>query len=322
MNYLNEPIAAARAVPVELQDNAGNGQPGLAGSVTVKIAKTGGNWIASAAVVEEVTGGIDGSYRVKFPVGEWDTVGLLGYQITGTGLKTFKDWIDIERRPDSMHYDLAQAGSTSSTLKLAASANSVTDGFYASTARGCVAMIVAGTGIGQARLGTGYTAATRVLAVSPDWSTTPDNTSVYDIKPYPAQLSVDVITAIQNGLATNTMLSDVQTDVDGVLTDTATIIAGISAMQGDVTAIKAQCARILGLLHDNVILDNTVFGTNSLMTSGRLRAFPDAATTIAAAIVGPGQADDAGGESFRYTITAIDASDNGKYTNFKVLRKK
>lgn len=77
----------------------------------------------------------------------------------------------------------AQAGAAGSiTLRAGASA---ADGYYydassSGLGRGTVA-ITAGTGSGQTRTITGYTGATKVLAVTPNWTVNPDNTSVYEV---------------------------------------------------------------------------------------------------------------------------------------------
>jgi hypothetical protein len=69
----------------------------------------------------------------------------------------------------------AQAGATAS-ITLASAASS-TDGTYDPA----IVRIVAGTGIGQARLIIQYVGSTRVASVDRDWRVTPDNTSEYEI---------------------------------------------------------------------------------------------------------------------------------------------
>jgi hypothetical protein len=75
-----------------------------------------------------------------------------------------------------------QAGSTSTTAVLAATASSIND-----TYNGRVLTIVAGTGAGQSRvIGTAagsYVGATRTATISPAWVTTPDATSQYAMDP-------------------------------------------------------------------------------------------------------------------------------------------
>ena len=71
----------------------------------------------------------------------------------------------------------AQAGSTSTTINLAATA-SATDDIYNSM----TVYISSGTGSGQIKVITDYVGSTKVATVSA-WTTTPDATSVYEIMP-------------------------------------------------------------------------------------------------------------------------------------------
>ena len=71
----------------------------------------------------------------------------------------------------------AQAGAANSiTLDAAASAQNQ---FYNNT----WIAIIAGTGVGQARLVRDYVASTKVAGITPDWATTPDVTSVFVVLP-------------------------------------------------------------------------------------------------------------------------------------------
>ena len=71
----------------------------------------------------------------------------------------------------------AQAGSTSTTINLAATA-SATDDIYNSM----TVYISSGTGSGQIKVITDYVGSTKIATVSA-WTTTPDNTSVYEVMP-------------------------------------------------------------------------------------------------------------------------------------------
>ena len=72
---------------------------------------------------------------------------------------------------------LAQAGAaTTITLDTNATA---TDNLY----NGNIVAIIAGTGVGQNRVITGYVGSTRVAAVDSAWITTPDTTSVFALYP-------------------------------------------------------------------------------------------------------------------------------------------
>ena len=75
------------------------------------------------------------------------------------------------------HHGVAQAA-TASSITLAATASAVSDSYV-----GSVAYISSGTGVGQVRLVTAYDGATKIATVSNNWTTTPDNTSVYKILP-------------------------------------------------------------------------------------------------------------------------------------------
>jgi hypothetical protein len=72
----------------------------------------------------------------------------------------------------------AQAGSTSTTVKLDASA-SATDNYYV----GSLVYLTGGTGALQCRAITAYSGLTKVATVDRAWTTTPDNTTVFAILP-------------------------------------------------------------------------------------------------------------------------------------------
>lgn len=82
-----------------------------------------------------------------------------------------------------VHFGTAQAGAAG-TVTLATSASATAD-FY----KGGTALIVGGTGVGQARFIYAYSTG-RVASISPNWSTTPDSTSqiiVLPSAPFPTQ---------------------------------------------------------------------------------------------------------------------------------------
>ena len=70
----------------------------------------------------------------------------------------------------------AQAGSTVSTIVLAAGANA-TNSYY----NGQVIVITSGLGSGQSRIITAYVGGTKVATIDVNWTTTPDATSVYSV---------------------------------------------------------------------------------------------------------------------------------------------
>lgn len=78
----------------------------------------------------------------------------------------------------SLRSNTAQSGSTSTTIKLDASASAVDD-FYART----TVMLTGGTGVGQANRILTYVGSTKVATVRYTWATTPDNTTTFAIFP-------------------------------------------------------------------------------------------------------------------------------------------
>ena len=92
---------------------------------------------------------------------------------------------------------------------------------------GCTALIVSGTGAGQHRVAISYDDVTKQLAVVPDWTVTPDNTSVYILVGGWAAVSVmnnntidsfvlaaSAITEIQSGLATQASVDTIDDFLD------------------------------------------------------------------------------------------------------------
>jgi hypothetical protein len=106
----NEATAVMRETTVILTDAGGNPLSGLdASKVTIKIAKAGGNFVASTATLTEVTGGAvtDGEYRLRFASGEVDTAGDLAVEISsGTStITTLTGYVPIT--PACRSVDLA-----------------------------------------------------------------------------------------------------------------------------------------------------------------------------------------------------------------------
>lgn len=285
--YLKEPIAALRKVPVFMVALApasdGSGVGGLAGSLTVKVSKDGGAFAAMAGTIAEVTGGIAGSYVISFAVGDFDTAGVLAYQVTdGTSVaRMFTDAIVIEpNASDELWYGGA-ASATGSTVTLDATAVA-TDHYYAGDGHGCEVLVVDGVGKGQVRWATEYHAS-RAMDIVPNWVTNPDSTSKIRLLPGSGRLAVDERTATT------------------------------AAVQASLTTALADLDRVLALQHRHTMLDNFVYGANNVVTSVRKRIFADAAALAAAT---PGAGNGADGEVKRYTCTAVDAG-SGQISSFK-----
>lgn len=84
----------------------------------------------------------------------------------------------------------------------------------------------------------------------------------------------------------------------------------------DLSTSKTNLERVLGLLHENAMVDSVVYGGQNVITSARVRVFANAAALAAA---GAGNANGADGEVFRYTITGFDAG-SGQFTSHKISR--
>jgi hypothetical protein len=163
---------------------------------------------------------------------------------------------------------------------------------------GATLVIRAGTGAGQSRVLHNWTSASDTADISPDWTTTPDNTSDYYLIPTPpaptnaaalpvalissgtgtgqlsvtsgvvaasvnaAGLATDAVTEIQSGLATASAVSTLQTSVNTIDDFLDTEVAAIlAAVDTEVAAIKAV--------------------TDNLPNSGALTSLPTAASVNA-----------------------------------------
>lgn len=130
--------------------------------------------------------------KVSINVKQWLRGTIPAVNVTGVPKVDVVDWLGVAPNAlfggkvdadANVRSATAQAGAASSiTLDASASA---TDSLYF----GQRITILSGTGAGQARLITNYVGATKVASVKPNWTTTPDNTSVFVVSPW---ASVDV----------------------------------------------------------------------------------------------------------------------------------
>jgi len=141
--------------------------------------------------------------------------------------------------------------------------------------------------------------------------------------------ATDTATAGAVGVRAKTSLSSLEVQWDRVVASaTAASIADAvldEALSGHVAAgsVGAAFATILadlidigGLLHKNSMVDNTTHINGSVLATGRLRVFTNAAALSAAT---PGAANDADGEIRRYTITGTQDG-NGRMATFDLER--
>ena len=152
------------------QQASGTAQAGSANTITLAAGDTNADDYYNGMVVE-ITGGVGSN--------QWALV--TDYNST-TKIATISGSWSINPDNTSTYQILsgytgtAQSGSTTSTIKLASGESSVDD-FY----NGMLVRITSGTGSGQVRRITDYVGSTRVATVDSNWTTTPDNTSVYRV---------------------------------------------------------------------------------------------------------------------------------------------
>lgn len=101
-------------------------------------------------------------------------------------------------------------GGTSNTITLAVGAASVSSLYNLE-----ICVIIGGTGAGQARLILGYSGGSKIATVGRSWTVTPDNTSVYVIRPWDGPITDS------NGYTTSN-------GVQGSMTGTAGGISGVA----------------------------------------------------------------------------------------------
>jgi hypothetical protein len=205
---------------------------------------------------------------------------------------------------------VAQAGSTSSTIKLRAYASSINDTYLCN-----IVIIVAGTGRGQARLVGAYDGTSKVVTLCGDnWVTTPDDTSVYVMIPYGttctscvgddalAQINAEVDTALNTAIPGSPTAESINQrikaideltegsgsgDLAAILIDTNTTIPGtISTLQTDSTAIKAKTDN----LPDGIKKNTAYTAYTFLMVDSTDHVTAKTGLTVAGSYTGDGSA--------------------------------
>jgi hypothetical protein len=233
--YLDELAAANLPADIDaiLADTAVLGQrvtltgTAAAGDTTIKITLTGGvatdNYYNGQLVV--ITGG----------TGAGQARTILNYLAAGTAATPTRDFLvapdgsstfivignDI---PSILEAGVATAGGAS-TITFDATASTTADIY-----KNDHVMITGGTGAGQTRLIGAYSAG-RVATVFPNWTVTPDATSIYQVLP---AARVDIQGWGGNLVTGDGDWAELQTDMDAILVDTSTTIpASIAALQAD-----------------------------------------------------------------------------------------
>lgn len=135
------------------------------------------------------------------------------------------------------------AAGAAGTLTLDASASATND-FY----NLCWVYLTGGTGAGQIRLITDYVGATQVATVSPNWVTTPDNTSTFAVLPFTALggLSADALTAISDDLEAQVVETEGSYTIGQVLSILLSVAAGVSTSPGTYKTPNGNATRVTG----------------------------------------------------------------------------
>ena len=162
--------------------HTGTAQAGTATTITLAAAANGGDGVYNRNLLVILAGTGQGQTRTIIDYNDTSKVCIVDREWRITPDATSEYQILADDTPLVVDQGVAQTGSTSSTIKLRAYASSTNDIYLCN-----IVIIVAGTGRGQARLVGAYNGTTKVVTVCGDnWTTTPDNTSVYIMIPYGA----------------------------------------------------------------------------------------------------------------------------------------
>lgn len=131
-------------------------------------------------------------------------------------------------------YEGFALGGTSSTVTLASSASGQND-FY----KDCVVYIASGNGRGQERYISGYSGASRVITVEPNWSVSPDSSSYVVVRPSSrrdiARWLGDAPLSLSNQrvqVDTGSFSGSASSSISGLQSDISTVLSRIGAFAG------------------------------------------------------------------------------------------
>lgn len=196
----------------------------------IRLKKNAANW-AQKNAAQTLSHEENGYYEVSLDATDTNTLGLLSLAVHESGaLPVRQDYLVISAAAyDLMFgtlpqgviaYGTAQAGAAG-TIQLAAATSFADD-----LINGAVVCIIGGTGVGQTRVITDWVSATDTATVSPSWTTTPDNTSVYVVLAAPPGVTATASLPGVNVLA----ISDTASAADNLETAFATTLAEESAV--------------------------------------------------------------------------------------------
>lgn len=183
---------------------SGTAQGGATHSITLAAADTAADHIYNRNLIVILAGTGKGQTRTIVDFANGTKVAVVDRDWWITPDATSEYTIIPDDTPLVTDHGVATAG-TNNTITIRASASATS-----STYSNDIILIMAGTGIGQSRLISTYNGGTKVITVCENWTTNPDNTSVYVILPY-GHAHVCAIGV--------TPLADIKTQVDDALTD-------------------------------------------------------------------------------------------------------
>ncbi len=148
----------------------------------IRLKKNAANWGQKNAA-QTLTYEEGGYYELTLDATDTNTLGVLTVAAHKTGaLPVRQTYLVISAAAYDVMFGTLPAGVVAMGTAQAGAAGSITlaaSTAFADNVPNVIVHIYAGTGAGQSRVGAGYTSATKVLAVSPSWTVTPDNTSQY-----------------------------------------------------------------------------------------------------------------------------------------------
>jgi hypothetical protein len=236
-----------------------------AGDSTVQITLTGGvatdGYYNGQTVV--ITGGTG--------VGQARTI--LSYLAAGTVATPTRDWavapdatsvfvVLATDVPSILEAGKATAGGVA-TITLDATASATADIY-----KNNFIMITGGTGTGQTRLIGAYNGGTRVATIVPNWTTNPDNTSIYQVLPMARVDIAGVAGTLQTAGDLAALVADVQSRVPAALSggNMASDVLAVSTSTDAADKLEASAETIvLGTVsHDNTVATTTVFYSDDI----------------------------------------------------------
>ncbi len=268
----NQLTAAAIATGVWQDTTAGD----FTTSLSVGKSIMNGVTLGTGLTVASVSGNVGGISGVTIP----STIASPTNITAATG-------ITVSTNNDKTGYSLSTTPlastsivSASGTASAGAASTLTLTGASAvdSTYNGQTILITGGTGVGQARVISGYVGATKVATVSPAWSTTPDNTSTFTVVSMgravvdqwlgvaPLALSSQQVQAI----VPNTQKVDIETIKTNPVVNAGTITFPTTATLASTTNITAASGISLAASQHVIVDSGTVTTVTNQLTAAAI----------------------------------------------------